>query len=177
MAKAKKPRKTKTTHDDVRGEVVEAMKAVEPTEREQRIVALWTTWENAKAYLAKARSETRIALESARASLKDVMTRGLAIGDDAAVKKKLFDIEVAWQDFEEAKGRQSEETGSAKSGVKAAFERLNEAVSATNQMGLNFQAAQDAEDDEADESDDGEDPDAADFEYEGDDEPRPIVDL
>jgi len=170
MPKEKKARKKKD-HDAVHGEVVEAMKAVEPTEREARIVALWTAWENAKAYFAKTRSETRIALESARASLKDVMTRGLKVGDDAATKKKLHDIEVAWQDLEDAKGAQSLECGNAKKGVKSAFERLNEAVSATNQMGLDFQASTDAEDDEADANDDGDD------ESDDGDEPRPLVDL
>jgi hypothetical protein len=117
-------------------------------------VALWGAWEAAKAKHAEARSDGRKATESARASLKDVMVRDLTKGSAADVKKKLHDIEVCWGDFEEAK--ESERSGNvdAKAAVKRAFEQLNDAVSTTNQMGLDFQAETDAEDDAADEADD-----------------------
>lgn len=134
-------KKKKVSQDDVRTEVVEAMKKQSPSERERRVLKLWTDWEGAKAFLAKVRSDTRTDVEMYRANLKERMELGLdGAGDDTAALRKLHSIEIAWQDLEEAKAKQKDATGGAKDGVKGAFERLSEAVSATRQIDLDFAA-------------------------------------
>jgi hypothetical protein len=156
----------KKTENEVTEEVAVAMKAPEPTEREQRIVALWGAWESAKAFLTKERSETRTDLVAAREGLKDAMEMTLPTGDLGAASRKLHMIEVAWQDLTCMREAEKERKSIAKARLKVAFEQLNEAVSNTTQLGLDYTAAMDAADDEADEWDD-DDVDSA---------PRAVVD-
>lgn len=135
MAKRKK---NADEHDEVRAEVIEAMKNKSPSDREKRIVLLWQRWEEAKAYLAKVRSETRKSVEEARAYLKEHMESGVAVNDNEASLRKLASIETCWQDLEEAKAQQRDGVGGARDGVKAAYETLKEAIVATKQLGFEF---------------------------------------
>lgn len=131
-------KKKKDQEDDVRTEVIEAMKAKEPSEREQRVVTLWKAWQDAKAYLHKIRSETRTEVERLRVVLKELMEQGVAVNDQEASLRKLQSIEVAWQDLEESKAQQRDAVGGAKDGERAAYKTLEETVLATNQLGFEF---------------------------------------
>jgi hypothetical protein len=130
--------RSKKKEDDVRTEVVEAMRAKNPSDREARVLLLWKAWQDAKAYLHKIRSETRTEVERLRVVLKELMEAGVAIGDQEASLRKLQSIEVAWQDLEEAKAQQRDAVGGAKDGEKAAYKTLEETVLATNQLGFEF---------------------------------------
>lgn len=134
MAKRKK-----VDGDAVRAEVVNAMRAQSPTEREARVVLLWKRWEEAKAYLKKVRADCTDDLKRAQANLDDAMNEGVPVGDDTAAKRKLYNVEVAWQDVEETKAKLKDAVGGARDGVKGAFEQLSEAVQATNQLSIEYQ--------------------------------------
>ncbi len=133
-------RKKKEEREAVRAEVVEAMKSKTPGEREKRIVLLWTRWEEAKAFLAKVRSEGAIELKRLQVHLKECMETTTAVDDEQASLRKLMSIEVAWQDLEEHKALTRDGTGGARDGLKSAYETLKESVLATNQLGFEFTA-------------------------------------
>jgi hypothetical protein len=130
--------KKKAEQEAVRAEVVAAMKAQSPSDRERRIVLLWGRWEEAKAYLAKVRSDHRIQLAQAQDNLKQTMEGTVDARDDQAALRKLHSIEVCWQDVEEIKASARDAIGGARDGVKGTYEQLHEAVQATQQIDLDF---------------------------------------
>ncbi len=156
----------------VRPEVAEALAALAPTDREVRIRELHTAWLNSIGYHAKTKSETRKELMAKRTYFNETITKSIKVGDTKAAVKKLHEVEVAHQDKEEAAASERELNGQAKKAVKAALERMNEAISCTAQMELEYQNRADAEDDAADDEDSDEDSDTD--EEDGD---RPLVDL
>jgi DNA-directed RNA polymerase delta subunit len=171
--------KQKKSSTGVRPEVAEALAALAPTEREIRIRELHTAWLNSIGYHAKTKSETRKSLMQARTTFNETITKSIKVGDTKAAVKKLHEVEVAHQDKEEAAASERELNGQAKKAVKAALERMNEAISCTAQMELEYQNKADAIDDaaDADDDDDDGDEDDEDEDEEDDEGPRPTVDL
>ncbi len=142
-------KKSKETQDQVRREVVAAMANQTPSERERRIVLLWGRWEEAKAYLAKVRSDHRIQLGQAQENLRGAMEQTIDARDDEAARRKLVSVEACWQDVEEIKASARDAVGGARDGVKGTYEQLHEAVQATAQIDLDFGGGT-AQDHEAD---------------------------
>lgn len=133
-------KKKKIDAEGVRAEVVSAMRSQSPSEREHKIVLLWKRWEDAKAYLKSVRLECSEDLKRAKANLDDAMNTGVPVGDDDAAKRKLYAVEVAWQDVEETTAKLKDAVGGARDGVKGTFEQLSEAIVATNQLNIEFDA-------------------------------------
>lgn len=145
---ARKKAEKKVGVDAVRKEVVDAMRSQSPSDRERRVITLWNRWQEAKAWLKKTSLSCSDEVKLCTANLEEKMAIGLpGTGEqstiDLAAKSKLFDIEVAWQDLEEAKAKRKDAVGGARDAVKGTFEGLAEAVVATSQIEMEYDKKED----------------------------------
>jgi len=137
-------KKKKVDVNDVRAEVITAMRSQSPSEREQRIMLLWSRYQDALTFLKKTRAELSDEVKRAEANLVDAMETGVSVGDDEAAKRKLLHAEIAWQDVAETKAMFKDGVGGARDGVKGALEAFSELIAATAQLDLEFANRDDA---------------------------------
>jgi len=122
--------------DVVREEVVKALRSSSPSEREHRLVVLWSRWNEAKEYLKKVRAEAKDDVEMCRVAFDEAISEGVNVGDEDAALRKLHRAEIAYQNLEEARAKAKDGIGGAKDGVAGAFQQLSEFIAATNQLEL-----------------------------------------
>jgi hypothetical protein len=96
--------------------------------------------QDAKVEAKDARKEAKDTVDAATAHLKGQVEQGVPQGTPAetanAVAVKLQNIELAWQNFEEAKAGAKELRKAARDGVNAARQHLAQAVKDSKQLQL-----------------------------------------
>lgn len=98
-----------------------------------------------KVQATKARNEAKTVAEASEAHLKSQVEMGLPPdAEAAAVAVKLQNIELAWQNFEEAKAAGKELRKLARESTAQARQALADAVSDSKQLTLPLTAPQDA---------------------------------
>jgi hypothetical protein len=102
------------------------------------MVVLWSSWQEAKAYLKKIRADMKIEVERAEGFFTDAMLTGVAIGDDTAALRKLHSIEVCYQDLEEAEAKAKDAIGGARDGVGGTEGAFAEFMAAQSQLDIEF---------------------------------------
>ena len=106
----------------------------------RKIQAAHKLLQDAKVEARDARKDANTAVDAAGAHLKTQIETGIPAGtteeETAAIKVKLTNVELAWQNYEEAKEGAKELRKVAREGVNAARQHLAQTVKDSQQLTL-----------------------------------------